>query len=153
MCDRTPAAPEERDTVGVNTRHHPRRHGEALVKARASFISISCISISPFRCFAWARIRQPDDVAASQIGRRRRHDLARPGFRAGLYCLSLATARFLSHVTTIAGHDRRCHRPMARHLLTVDGSSQRPIKGAAVQSSFHPTGRRGQPVALRNSFT
>jgi len=30
--------PEERDTVGVNTRHRPRRHGEALAKARASFV-------------------------------------------------------------------------------------------------------------------
>jgi hypothetical protein len=31
------------DTEGANTRHCPRRHGEALVKARASFIAATSL--------------------------------------------------------------------------------------------------------------
>src|SRR5260370_12709307 len=94
------AAPlQKRHTVGVNTRHHPRRHGEALAKARASFISIFCIWI-----FCVGTDAPAVDIAASQIGRRRHRDLTRLGIPRCLYALSVSTARFLLHVTTIANH-------------------------------------------------
>src|SRR5258708_8679008 len=41
---------------------------------------------------------------------------------------------------------------MARHLLTVDGVRKGRSRGQPFQSSFQPTDRRGQPVALRNSL-
>src|SRR6266853_6098229 len=59
---------------------------------------------------------------------------------------------FLSRETTIASRDRHRYRPMARHLLTVDGVRKGRSRGQPFQSSFQPTDRRGQPVALRNSL-
>jgi len=118
---------KERHTVGVNTRHHPRRHGEALAKARASFISIFCIWI-----FCVGTDAPAVDIAASQIGRRRHRDLTRLGIPRGLYSLSVSTARFLSHVTTIANHDFSLLSPNGTSFAHCGRSSQRPIKGAAV---------------------
>jgi hypothetical protein len=52
---------------------------------------------------------------------------------------------------------RRCARPerlsgVACCLLPTDRSSQRPIMGAARQNRGSIRRRRGQPIALRNSF-
>ena len=129
---------KERHTVGVNTRHHPRRHGEALAKARASFISIFCISIFAFRhlpghecasrrycCFTNRQTPAPSSLAVFRILR-------------GLYSLSLSTARFLSHVTTIANPDCRGYRPYGTSFAHCGRSSQRAIKGAAVSIFVSP---------------
>src|SRR6267143_5168703 len=78
------------------------------------------------------------DTAASQMGRRRRRDRARLGILRGLYSLSLSTARFLSHVTTIANPDCRGYRPYGTSFAHCGRSSQRAIKGAAVSIFVSP---------------
>ena len=78
------------------------------------------------------------DIAASQIGRRRRYGRTRLRILRRLYSLSLSTARFLSHVTTIANHDCRCYRPYGTSFAHCGRSSQRAIKGAAVSIFVSP---------------